>query len=224
MNWEDTVTFLAFFALIAGIIGLIISVRTFVRYMKLRAKVYPKRKLIVPKKEQLKRRVTLIVSSALFFGSLLWMVIFNPFDSYYLFAENAVSDDGVYYEFYKRIDTNISSTPILLSEVGGMNLSVVTVKTKKSLFGIKKYCSNERIHIVGEYDDGEVQEVIDETRVYHSEDLPDIRFGVVYPDQRDRIRVNGNKPILHDIRCNNQDYVFWYIERDSAEAILTFIQ
>ena len=70
--------------------------------------------------------------------------------------------------------------------------------------------------------DTKVGEVVEETYVNIDEDFPGIWFGVVYPDKRDKIRVNGRVPELYDVEYAGSEYVFWYIARDDEEPIVSF--
>jgi len=168
----------------------------------------------------------LIVAVMLSVGSLYWLT-----DNYILEGapysfqiENAIAHYGDFgnYKVLERIDTGFSLDPIIIIQNDDVDLVVCTLKTRNLLIGLKKYWVNGGFTLV----DGQQRfgYVIDENRVYGGaiETFPDIWFGIVYPDKRDHIRVNGKIPILKDIHFNGEDYVFWYIQKDGDTANLSF--
>ena len=52
--------------------------------------------------------------------------------------------------------------------------------------------------------------------------FPHVWYGIIYPENSDKIRINGKVPHFHEINFNGSDYVFWYIEKDDPEAVIVF--
>ena len=160
------------------------------------------------------------------FGSLYWLIDCYLLDDipYRFSLDNTIEDYGYFgdYILLGRLDAKYSSDPIIFIQHKEDSLSVCMIKTRKMLIGLEKYWVRGGIPLI----DGEKRfgYSIDESNVNGGaiQVFPNIWFGIIYPDNRDRIRINGNVPEFYDINFNGADYVFWYIEKDGEEAVLSF--
>ncbi len=164
----------------------------------------------------------------------------NPYDmrgSYYTTIEEAFDeyqDAFTKYKILHRIDTELNPTPIILGYLDCKPPDPVAAAAQQSLlifpidtteqggrtyYRISSSFELFRIQFKG---DTKVGEVVEETYVNVDEDFPGIWFGVVYPDKRDKIRVNGRVPELYDVEYAGSEYVFWYIARDDQDPVVSF--
>ena len=164
----------------------------------------------------------------------------NPYDmrgSYYTTIEEAFDEYqslSSKWEMLYWIDTELNPTPIILGykdckypddvvDGGQRSLLVFPIDTTeqkgRTYYRISSSFELFRIQFKG---DTKVGEVVEETYVNIDEDFPGIWFGVVYPDKRDKIRVNGRVPELYDVEYAGSEYVFWYIAQDDEEPIVSF--
>ena len=138
------------------------------------------------------------------------------------------------YVIFDQIETDINPTPITMgyeappestSEDGVTNITLIiyAIKTEEYM-GHTGYFIDRGFRLVDTWieSNGEVTELINENYVYEEETFPNIWFGVIYPDKKDKIQINGNKPEFYDFQFLGTDYVFWYIARDGGEPILSF--
>ena len=210
--------FITFLLFILGVIGALLPIIVLLRYKRAGVKLRSH-----PKKFSFKIFSVLIVSAIITLGSLFWLINFHPFDNYFSTLKDAISEYGFgNYKCFGRIDTDLISKPIIIVERKNDNeLCVVNIQTKKSLFGFTKYyidghtciLSENRLYIAN-HDD-----VIIEDSVY---DYEDIWFGIIHPDKRDKIQINGKVPNFHDINFKGENYVFWYIEKSGSKADMIF--
>ena len=180
-------------------------------------------KLSTRSNKKYKKSISISIASFLVMsGGLFWLLNFHPFENDYPTLGLAVSNAG--YENLHEVDTDISSIPVVLAKGEHSSLLVYTYITKNTPFGLTKYFINETVYLISdpqlfpfEENTGE----IDEHRVYF-EYFPDICFGLVYSDKRDKIRINGKTPEIYDVNINGTNYVFWYVKNDGTEVTLTF--
>jgi len=167
-----------------------------------------------------------IIGAIISIGSLYWLVDCYILDDapYSFKVENAIEHYGYFdnYKLFDRIDTEFSLDPLIIVQHNEGDLSVCILKTRKMLIGLKRYWVRGGIPLVDSKK--RFGYLIDENQINGGAILvfPDIWFGIVYPDKRNQIRINGKIPILHDIHFNGTDYIFWYIEKDNSEARLSF--
>lgn len=189
------------------------------------------------KKGMLLRITVLVLSAFVTLTGLVCESIFYPQGGYYWTIEEAVeefSSSSKEYIVFDRIDTDLNPTPIIFAYEDtsrvtsadteeNVTLTILPIETEEWM-GRKKYLVKKSIRLVDTWikSDGEVTELITEDYVYNLDEFPGIWFGVVYPDKKDSIQINGKRPELHDFNFMGTDYVFWYIARDEAEPVLTF--
>ena len=176
-----------------------------------------------------------MVAFVLLSGCLFWLINFYPFENMYPALKMAVANEG--FKNLHKIDTDITSTPIILAEDNYNNLLVFTYTSEKTPFGLTKYFINCKINLVSEkmfrpdeipaffeqyIPNQDLNYEIDENAYSVIEYFPDICFGLVYSDKRDKILVNGKVPEFYDISFKETDYIFWYAKRDGMKTILSF--
>lgn len=194
-----------------------------------------------------KKHIKLLIRSFLILLIMLSMLLGGfgciggaPYDmrgSYYTTIEEAFEEyqtEFTRYEILYRIDTELNPTPIILGYLDSKPPDPVAAAAQQSLIIFPIDTKEQRGRIfyrishsfelfsVRFNGDTKVDEVVEETYVNIDEDFPGIWFGVVYPDKREKIRVNGRVPELYDIEYAGSEYVFWYIARDDEEPIVTF--
>ena len=149
-------------------------------------------------------------------------------------AFEAYQPEFTKYKILYRIDTKLNPTPIILGYLDRemsekteapdeWPLLIFPIETQESK-DHTKYRISESFGVVNAWFIGDTKtgELIDETDINIVDEFPGIWFGVVYPDKKDKIQINGRTPELYDIQYAGTDYVFWYIARDEAEPVLTF--
>ena len=147
-------------------------------------------------------------------------------DNYHATIEKAISSSGSNRrKIIKCIDTTLYPTPIVIGIESDSKLFMCSIKTKE-WFGYTRYDDVGRfIYLIDNlYLDGiKPDKLIDDNYVYHDdENFSRFWFGIIYPDKRDKIKINNKTPILNDIHFDGVDYIFWYIEKDGEEAVLSF--
>jgi len=212
--------FLLFILFLFGATGIFTMVRYLVRL---------KRKKI--KLRSCSKRLLITVFSLLIIATLM------SIGSLYCLADGYILEDAPYsftiekaiehygdfgnYKLVERIDPEFSSQPIVIIQ-HDKDLTVCTLKNRQMLIGLKKYWVNGGFTLV----DGEERfgYLIDENQVFGGAKkvFPNVWFGIIYPENRDKIRINGKVPNFHEIRFDGTDYVFWYIEKNGEEASLKF--
>jgi len=184
------------------------------------------------KLRSLAKKSSITILSILFVGTIISIISFYWLvdcyildDAHYSFdIENAIENYGDFdnYKLLNRIDPEFSLDPIIIVQHNEEDLSVCMLKTRKMLIGLKRYWVRGGIPLV----DGKKRfgYLIDENQINGGAILvfPKIWFGIIYHENSDKIRINGKVPNLHEINFNGTDYIFWYIEKDSAEARLSF--
>ena len=180
----------------------------------------------LPKKALITFLFVLIVSVILMSVSLICIIVFYPQGNDYATIDEAISGFSpplTEHKIIERINTDLNPTPIILADENREKLLVYSIETKQ-WFGKTRYCVNRIFYLIDNlYIGGQKPvELIDENQAYDIDDFPNIWFGVIYPENRGRIRINGKTPDFHDINFNGTDYVFWYIEKDGEKAILSF--
>ena len=197
-----------------GIVGIFTFVRFLIRYK--RTKVKPK--------SWCRFISAFLLSIIMAFGSLYWLVdcYFIENVPYSFTIEKAMEVYGGIknYEIFDRIDPEFASEKILLVQKDEDVLVACYIKTRKMLIGLEKYYANGGSYLVNKL----FTRVIDEYFVYGGKilDCPNVWYGIIYPENRDKILVNGKIPYFHDIYFKGSDYVFWYIEKDTEKAELVF--
>ena len=183
-----------------------------------------------PKKVSVRFFSILVISVIITLGSLYWFIdCYLLDDAPYSFSlENAIEnyrDVGGYRGNYKligRVDPEFKSEPLIFIHDDEDDLFVCDIRTRKMLIGLERYYISGGISLV----DGEKRfdYLIDENNVNGGtiQVFSNTWFGIIYPDKRDSIRINGNIPYFHDIYFNGADYVFWYIEKKAEKAVLSF--
>ena len=188
------------------------------------------------KKGMLLRITVLVLSAFVTLTGLVCESIFYPQGGYYWTIEEAVEEalydsmSNTEYKVFDRIDTELNPTPIVMfhrtspiNEEDEIPLGVFRIKTEEWLgrtrYRVYRSCTLVRVWIKS---DGEITELIEENTIKSLDEFPGIWFGVVYPDKKDSIQINGKRPELHEFNFMGTDYVFWYIARDEAEPVLTF--
>ena len=167
----------------------------------------------------------LIIATLMSIGSLYFLTDGYVLDGvpYSFTIEKSIKHYGYFgnYKLVERIDPVFSSQPIVIIQ-NDKDLTVCMLKTRQMLIGIKKYWVNGGFTLV----DGEERfgYLIDENQVSGglSQAFPNVWFGIIHPENRDKIRVNGKIPNFYDIHFNGTDYVFWYIEKNGEDANLNF--
>jgi len=214
------ITFLLFILLIFGATGIFTMIRYLVRLKRKKIKLR-----LCPKRFLIKVFSLLIIATLMSIGSLYLLFPFSPIDNFFPTVDWAVHYNGSF-KSYERIDTDVSATPILLAsnKRNENELYIITIETKKTVLGQTKYYVNGSMCIIGDVwnKDKDSVDVIAEKCAYGIREFPDIWFGVIYPENRDKIRVNGKVPSLFNINFNGADYIFWCIKRDGADATVSF--
>ena len=214
------IIFLLFVLFLFGATGIFTIVRYLMRLKREKIKLRS-----CPKRLSITVFSLLIVAVFISVGSLYWFVDCYLFDDapYSFKIENAIEHYGYFgkYKLVERIYPEFSSQPIVIIQ-HSEDLTVCMLKTRKMRIGLERYWVRGGFTLV----DGEERfgYLIDENYVFGgaTQVFPDVWFGIVYPDKRDKIRINEKVPIFHDIHYNGTDYVFWYIQRDGEEARLSF--
>ena len=195
------------------------------------------RALVWNKRANLKLKKPVRFFSVLFlavmisFCSLYWL-----FDCYFLerpvhsfTIEKAMDEYGGIknYQIFDQIDPGFASEKILLvqeyeEDLNEDVLAACYIKTRKMLIGLEKYYANGGAYLINSsiY----CGDLIDENFVNggNAISFPNLWYGIIYPKNRDKIRINGKIPYFHDIHFNGEDYVIWYIEKDAEKAVLRF--
>ena len=205
---------------IFGATGVFTMVRYLVRFKRAKIKLSSR-----PKRLSVTIFSLLIIAVTISSGSLYWVVDGYILEDvpYSFKIENSIDHHGYFqpYKLVERIEPEFSSQPLIIIK-HDKNLILGTLKTRKMMIGLKKYWVNGGITLV----DGEKRfgYSIDENQINGgaTQIFPNVWFGVIYNDKRDNIRINGKVPITHNIHFDGIEYVFWYIERNAKEAILSF--
>ena len=204
-----------FFGVIFGITGTLCSLYALIRMI-----INKKKNRINPKNMGMKIISVFIVSVIMIGNGLFWLISYPVFKNDYPTLSLAVINEGL--NNVCRVDTEVSTVPILLAEGRDDNFVVFTYTTEKTPFGFKKYFINCTIYyIYNPWFPSEKYE-IDETEVNDIEYFPDIWFGIIYPDKCDKIKINGKIPSFYNVQFHGTEYVFWYIEKDGEEVVLSF--
>ena len=196
-----------------------IGINMIIRLLK-RAKEKP---WFSSKKQIIKLISYILISVSTFTFGLYWLLDGFVFeDTNYSFTiEKAIDEYGdfVDYQLVARIDTKFSLDPLFVIKKNDNELSICSVKTRKMLIGLKKFWVRGSNLLVDNTESCDYK--IDENRIYggYPENFPDIRFGIIYPDKRDTIRVNGKTPEFYEINFCDTDYVIWYIKKDKKIQI-----
>jgi len=202
-------------------LGIYFPLRAFIRTKRAKMKFR-----VRPKKGILIRNISLLVVSVpVWLGSVYWFMDCYAIEGppYSFSIEDAIDLYGDFEDYIvlDRIDVEYSNQPIVIVQENN-SLYICDPRTRKMLIGLEKYYISGAYTIV----DGKMRfgYLIDENQVHGGSILsfPNLWFGIIYPDKRDHIRINGKVPTFHDIHFNGVDYVLWYIEKDAEKAVLTF--
>ena len=170
-------------------------------------------------------------------GSLYWFFdgygYFLGQSSYKFSIESALKEynSSHEYEFFDYFEVEFCEEPILIVQEDG-KLFVCNTQIREMLIGVKKYYVDDAHLLVGSRRNSDA--LIDEEEAcggyekwfpYHRRYntwFPNLWYGIVYPENRERIQVNGKTPYFHDIHFDGADYVLWYVEKDADEAVVSF--
>ena len=159
------------------------------------------------------------------------MINFYPFEDDYPTLKLAALSEG--FRDFHVMNMDISSVPLVLAKGKHDSLFVFTYNVTKTAFGLDRYFINCEVTLIYDPLDFSVpffsvpeewskKGAIDENRVIDVPAFPDIWFGLIFSENRDKIQINGKVPHFYDISFNGLDYTFWYIEKDAVRAELVF--
>jgi len=126
------------------------------------------------------------------------------------------------YEIFDRIDPEFTSEKILLVKENEDVLVTCSIKTRKMLVGFERYYANGGTYLVNDRLFGSGLIGVNYVDGGGTLSFSNIWYGIIYPENREMIRINGKVPYFRDILFNGLDFVFWYIETDGEEANLSF--
>ena len=199
-----------------GIIGICTFVRLLTRY---------KRTISRPK-SFVRFFSAFLLAVIMSFGSLYWLVDCYFIDSvpHSFTIEEAMENYGGIknYVIIDQINPDFASEKILLVQENEDVLVACYIKTRKMLIGLERYYANGGAYLVNSRIYG--IKLIGEEYVNggYPISFPNLWYGIIFPENRDKIRINGKVPYFHDIHFNGADYVIWYIDKDAPEAELVF--
>jgi len=194
---------------VLGIIGICTYIRIFIRNK--RTKQRP---------GNLVRFISVVLLTVtIAVGSLYWLIdcYFIENVPYQFTIEKAIEEyRGVgNYVILERIDSEFISDKILLVQENEDVLVAYHIITRKMLVGLEKYYAKGEAYLISSsiYGSDLIAETHDSDGIILS---PNFWYGIVFPENRDKIRVNGKVPYLHDIHFSGSDYVVWYIKIDAS--------
>lgn len=200
-----------------GIIGIYRLVRLIIRYKRTEQRP----------KSNVRFISVLLLVIIMTFGGLYWLIdcyfIERPPHSFTIEkALEKYEKIGGFnsYKILDQIDPEFTTDKILLVQENDDILIVCYITTRKMLVGLEKFyiyggAEHINIKISG-------NKLISEKHANGGGILyfPDLWYGIIYPENRDKIRINGKVPHFHDIHFNGSDYVLWYTEKDAEKAEL----